>query len=342
MMRASLRQGIRNTVRHTAGFTLIELMIAVGILAIVVVAVMQSFVVQNKAYTVTDQVIEAQQNLRAVAWLFERDARMAGFMVPEAAALCALDRDDQADIVWFSDSDAIDPDNQERNALRADVTAGYSSSTTSQDLTVSDVVLDGIAFYDNDGDGTADADFREGAGAILVDLDDPARGSACGIVENVGGTTVTVNFLTSITPSPNPQLILVPAHVYQVDTAGDTPVLRRNGDLLASGIEDLQLAFFFDTNRNGIVDGADQADGELPGGAGGAPDYESDEWDNRDLREILISLVVRTRAPDQEHPSGQFQTTENRVAPGGNDGFRRRVHSSTVRVRNVGFRGTAI
>ncbi len=331
-------------VRNQAGFTLIEVMIAVAILTIVVTAVMQSFVVQNKAYTVTDQVIEAQQNLRAVAWLFERDARMAGFMVPEPAALCALDRTNQPDMVWFTDSDAIDPDGQERNALGSEVASGsYGASTGSQTLTVDDVVLDGAPFYDTNGSGAPDADFVDGAGAILVDLDDPARGSACGIVEDVpGATSVQVNFLTAIAPSPGASLRLVPAHVYQVDTTGDEPILRRNGQLLATGVEDLQLAFFYDVNRNGAIDDPVLASGELPGGHGGAPTYTSDAWDNRDLREINISLVTRTRAADREHPSGQFQTTENRVAPGGTDGFRRRVHSSTVRVRNVGFRGSAI
>jgi prepilin-type N-terminal cleavage/methylation domain-containing protein len=333
---------MRGSLHQKAGFTLVELMIAVGILVIVVVSVMQSFVVQNRAYTVTDQVIEAQQNLRAVAWLFERDARMAGFMVPEAAALCALDRASQSDIVWFTDSDAIDPNGQERNALGVEVVSGYSSATGSQSLTVSDSVLDGSAFYDTDGDGTSDADFAVDAGAILVDLDDPARGSACGIVENVTATGIDVDFLTTITPSIGARLILVPAHVYAVDTAGAAPVLRRNARLLATGIEDLQLAFFFDLDRDGVIDDPTASTGELPGGHGSALTYESDSWDNRDLREIRINLVVRTRMADQENDSGQFQTTENRVAPGGNDGFRRRVHSSTVRVRNVGFRGSAI
>jgi len=70
------------TLRRRAGFSLIELTIAVAILAIIVVAVRQSFMVQNKAYTVTDQVVEAQQSLRAIAWLLERDARMTGFLGP--------------------------------------------------------------------------------------------------------------------------------------------------------------------------------------------------------------------------------------------------------------------
>ncbi len=332
---------MRRSHRQETGFTLIELMIAVSILAIVVTAVMQSFVVQNRAYTVTDQVIEAQQNLRAVAWLFERDARMAGFMVPEAAALCALDRNNQPDAVWFTDSDAIDPNSQERNALGSEVLGGYASGTGSQSLTVSDSVLDGAPFYDTDGDGVADADFANGAGAILVDLDDPARGSACGLVESVTGNVIDVDFQTSITPSVGARLILVPAHVYQVDASGAAPVLRRNGGLLATGIEDLQLAFFFDLDRDGVIDDPTLATGEFPGGSGAAPAYGSDLWDNRDLREVKINLVVRTRMADRENDAGQFQTTENRVAPSGNDGFRRRVHSSTVRVRNVGFRGSA-
>jgi hypothetical protein len=35
---------------------------------------------------------------------------------------------------------------------------------------------------------------------------------------------------------------------------------------------------------------------------------------------------------------GQWQVTENRVDPGGFDGFRRRVHTAVVRPRNVGLR----
>jgi len=324
------------------GFSLLEMVIAFSILAIVVTAVMQRFVVENRTYSVTDQVIEAQQNLRVVAWLFERDARMTGFMVPEAASLCAVDDDLGPDSVWFSDADAIDPNGQQRNALGADVQFGYSPGIGGKSLVVDDVILDGVPFYDTDGDGVADADFEIGAGAILVDIDDPARGAACGVVTRVSPGRVDVDFETAIAPSPSPRLLLVPAHVYEVNLAGVDPVLRRNGRLLATDVEDLQLAFFFDLDGDGVIDDPDQATGELPGGEGGAPDYLASAWDNRDLREVRINLVTRTRADDPTNDEGQFQATENRVAPVATDGFRRRVHSSTVRVRNVGFRGSAI
>jgi prepilin-type N-terminal cleavage/methylation domain-containing protein len=340
--------------RRTAGFSLIELMIAVGILLVVVTAVMQSFVVQNKAYTVTDQVIEAQQSLRAVAWLLERDARMTGFLVPEAAAVCGVDEQNQPDRVWFTDADALSPVGQTRPALGAVVIGGYNGSASPQTIQLESgtggVVLDPTptgagGYYDLDGDGDGDADFIEDAGAILVDLDDPAGGVACGIVTavDVGAGTVRVDFEATIPiPPAGNNVILVPAHVYdvQVPAGGGEPQLRRNGRAIASGVEDLQFAFFFDVDRDGQVDNAGQPNSEMPG-EDGAADYESDDHDNRDLREIRINLVTRTRQPDRDTTTGQFQAYENRVAPGGNDGYRRRVHTSTVKLRNVGYRGTA-
>lgn len=339
---------MERTIRRQAGFSLTELMIAVGILLIVVTAVMQSFVVQNRAYTVTDQVIEAQQSLRAVAWLLERDARMTGFLVPEPAALCALDETNGPDTVWFTDSDALDPTNQGRPALGAEITGGYSSSLGLKSISVLDTVLDrtGVgagAFYDNDDNGVPDSDFVVGGGAILVDVDDPARGVACGIVQDgITNTTLRVDFLTSIAAPPaGDRVILVPAHVYQIDATGVEPALTRNGRVLATGVEDLQLSFFFDRDRDGVIDNPDQIGGEYPGGPDGAAEYVSSAWDNRDLREVRINLVTRTRDDDRENDNGQFQAYGNRVAPGGNDGYRRRVHESTVKLRNVGYRGTS-
>jgi hypothetical protein len=295
---------------------------------------------------VTDQVVETQQNLRAVAWLLERDARMTGFMVPEPAALCALDNTNAPDMLWFTDADAVDPDDQSRPALGVDA-SGYTAGTGIKAISVDSLILDetspGVGgFYDLDGDGVPESDFQVDGGAILVDLDDPARGSACGVVTSIAGGVVRVDFETSIpAPPASDRVILVPAHVYQIDLAGPEPVLQRNGQLLATGVEDLQLSFFFDVDRDGRLDDELLATGELPGGPGNAPVYGSDDWDNRDLREVRINLVMRTRDAERENVNGQFQATENRVAPGGNDGFRRRVHTSTVKLRNVGFRGTA-
>ncbi len=78
--------------RRLAGFTLLELLIAVAVMGLVVASLLEVFTTQHRTYVVVDQVTEAQQSTRAVAHLLEHDLRMAGFMVPERAAVCGWDR----------------------------------------------------------------------------------------------------------------------------------------------------------------------------------------------------------------------------------------------------------
>ena len=51
----------------------------------------------------------------------------------------------------------------------------------------------------------------------------------------------------------------------------------------------------------------------------------------------LYFLVARTRLEDDDF-NGYFQAMENRIAVAGQDGFRRRVPTNTIRLRNVGSR----
>ena len=65
-------------------------------------------------------------------------------------------------------------------------------------------------------------------------------------------------------------------------------------------------------------------------------DYERAD----DLRELRINLVARSRLQDDEFTRGRPQALENRNPAGFvNDGYRRRVLSSRIRLRNVGMRG---
>ncbi len=76
---------------RNSGFTIIELLIASTIMAIVMVFTMETFTVNNRNYVKIDSVVDTQQGLRAIASLLERDLRHAGMMVPEAAAICGID-----------------------------------------------------------------------------------------------------------------------------------------------------------------------------------------------------------------------------------------------------------
>ena len=323
-----------NSIRaRRAGFTLMELLVSVAVLAVISVYLADMFSRQSRAYTVVDDVTEAQQNLRAISHLIEREVRTTGFMVPEGAALCGTDNTNTSDVLFVSDADALVTGMS--NQLGAVVQGGSYSGSGTDTVSIDDVIIDGNAFYDTDNDGAPDSDFQVNGGAIVVDRSDPSRGASCGVVTavNLGGQ-LTIDFVSSQLAGgagPGSELVVVPAHVYQVNANNQ---LVRDGMILADSVEDLQWSAFFDE------DGDDEVTSiplEYPGQDGGAV-YASDDWDNSDLREVRVSFVVRTRLPDPDFATGEFQPTENRVAPGGNDGFRRRVYTTIVRPRNVGLR----
>ncbi|MEW6327312.1 MAG: prepilin-type N-terminal cleavage/methylation domain-containing protein [Thermodesulfobacteriota bacterium] len=60
------------------GFSLVELLIAIAISGIVLGAVSSLFIMQNKSYSVQEQVAEMQQNARAAMDIMTREIRMAG------------------------------------------------------------------------------------------------------------------------------------------------------------------------------------------------------------------------------------------------------------------------
>ncbi len=338
---------MRHQKRFTSGFTLIELLVSFAVLGVVSLYLTDMLTRQSRAYTVVDQVTEVQQNVRAIAHLMEREVRSTGYLAPEAAAVCGLDRTAGPDILFLTDAPAMrfeDDKNYERGAR---LVGGYDDEGTDEVIQLETLVVDNDPFYDTDGDGTPDSDFQAGGGVIIVDPQDQERGASCGIITqapDVGNNTITVDFqLGGAEPDgmplgPEPvggsgeALVAVPANVYQVIGT----LLRRNDLVLAQDVEDLQFAVFYDIDGDGSVD-----PGEYQGDD--TSDYVASDWDNRDMREIRFNIVARSRLQDVNFGTGNqlagtFQRTENRDPVPGTDGFRRRVYTSSVRPRNVGSR----
>jgi prepilin-type N-terminal cleavage/methylation domain-containing protein len=360
--------------RRRSGFTLTELVVTLAVLGMVTFFLTEVLVRQSRTYTVVDDVSEAQQSLRAVTGLIERELRMTGFMVPGGAAVCGWDMPDAAasdatpDVLYVTDSDAIDQTGLRDAELQyAEVDGGFTG-TGLDTLDLSTLVIDppGDAtkgFYDLDGDGVGDSDFLytvdppRAGGVIVFDLDDPSRGAACGVIQAIDTATSTVRVDFEVANAPNApgggaapggtplaagttNLVAVPANVYWVNpNAPDgPPQLIRNGMVLANDVEDLQLALFFDANGNGDID-AGEYRGTLLGGV--LQDYQSGDEDNRELREVRVTVVARTRGEDPDvvaNPAlanSVTQAAENRPVGAVADGFRRRTIALTVRPRNT-------
>ena len=327
------RQGFtrRQGLTRQQGFTLMELMVTLAMLGIVTASVTGLLAQQGATYQVVDQVTESQQTMRAIADLMEREIRATGFMVDQAAAFCGSDSDTASDVMFVTDADPLSAGPA---LLGATITGGFSGTGTDA-LTVDSLVLDGNPFYDTDGNGVADSDFRKLAGVIVVDTLDASRGASCGVITSFpSSTSMNVSYAVGgATIGAGGTLVAIPAHVYQVNGQAQ---LERDGMVLADGVEDLQVALFYDTDGDDVVD-ANQDD---PGSATYlAGQYESDKWDNDELREVRFNIVMRSRTPDPAWSQGQFQTTENRDPVAGTDGFRRRTFTASVRPRNVGARG---
>jgi prepilin-type N-terminal cleavage/methylation domain-containing protein len=320
--------------RH--GFTLIELLVAAAVFATVSILFTRAFTVNQNHYVQIDQVVDSQQKLRAISDLMETDIRHAGMMVSESAAICAVDDDNGPDMLYLSDADAIDPGNDKQAYDGAQVQGAVAGvSPGSGTLIVDTLTIENEATrsaYDTDNDGTNDSDFTVNGGVIVVDLLDPSRGSACGRVTSVspGSNQITVNVISGAlgTATGPTRLVLVPAHEYRIDNLGN---FLRNGLVLIPGIEDFQVAFFVD------LDGDFQVDTGETRGDGTGSDYVASAIDAADLREIRFNLIARAQLADPEF-NGAFLAAENRNPVAGSDGFRRRLHTSTVMLRNVGTR----
>ncbi len=320
---------------RNSGFTIIELLIASAIMAIVMIFTMETFTINNRTYIKIDSVVDTQQGLRAIASLLERDLRHAGMMVPEAAAICGIDNTAAPDLLYISDHTAINPVDAIGSFDGARVQGGVTNVNFGPGTTLA---LDSLTIepdtpdpsYDTDSNGVNDSDFREFGGVIIVDLTNPGRGSVCGIVTNVnlGTDSITIDIKTASMPaSASGSLIAVPALEYRIDSN----TLFRNNLRLANGVEDLQVAYFLDSNGNSVLNA-----GELWGIPNN--DYLAADRDARELRAVRFNVVARTRSEDERFTDGFFQATENRDAGTTSDGYRRRVHTAIVRTRNVGDR----
>jgi prepilin-type N-terminal cleavage/methylation domain-containing protein len=297
---------------HTqGGATLIELLIAMVITAIVVSQALLLYSNQQKTYTGQGSLIEIQKEARLVTELMLNDIRMAGFLVPTWAGISGIDGGaNGTDVLCLSDPSII------ADASITSATRRLSGASLSGALTAGDDGVDLVASStDIDGDGDATDDFVAGNGIIISD------GNSHHCARITGFTSGSPD----IAPSPPAGFNIaagagraVPAIIYQVDATG----LLRNSVLLSRYVENLQLEYAVDVNDDGDI------------GAGEFPIHDIAAADPDLIRGLQLSVMTRSRKGDPANVGSTMPIAGNHVA-GAPDNFLRRRFTSTAVPRNI-------
>ena len=287
------------SIRHNKGVTLIELMIALVISAILVGGVYSIFITQQRVYTCQDQVVAAQQDARDALTIMARDIRMAGMLT---------------DVDGFSingASEAITPTNSNSgpDQIRVVYAAEEVSWVSSMDVNNKQVTLN--------------------SGGSRFDTGNKRYVAFEGMNYVYRISSISTNTLT-LTETPPDYIADFSARVYCVKvitySLSGTTLQRNDGsstqDLAGTGgqsqIEDLQFAYQVEGNTTTWYN--------TPADAGAS---------NSDIRSVRINLLVRTATEDIEDQNYQRPALEDRAGSGTQDGFRRRVYTTVVKLRNV-------
>lgn len=81
-----MRHVTTRPLKDDQGLTLVELLVALAMSAILSVALVATFASYSRTQTAQNNVISMQQNLRAALYLMGRDLRMAGYQGPDPAS----------------------------------------------------------------------------------------------------------------------------------------------------------------------------------------------------------------------------------------------------------------
>jgi len=324
---------MRSRVTSAAGFSLIELMVAVAIMGIVTAQLFVVFASQKRVFTSNDRALDVQEAARLTLDLVSFDTRMAGFMVPKYTAVSSVD------------GGANNPD---RLCVSAPASAGAGGTVPTMITRFEGAPVTGVAgdrvvvnTVDLDFDKDGVRDFVPGSGVIVAS----ATKTYCARIlsVNVGGVTAEIEFAnpenaTLYLGGATADMRAVPANVYELDPA--KLELRRNGLLLAAQVEDFEVEFWLDNagTPNGVEDGntefpVNDLDNPDPPG-GGIP------ADPAQVRRVRVSITARTVQEDAASSATGNLTygrpaLANRAADPTVDQFRRRSFSASILPRNI-------
>ncbi len=238
--------------RSARGFTLIEMMISIAVLAIITVYMTGLLVQQSRSYEIVDDVAETQQAVRAIGDMLERDVLATGLLARAGGVVSGVDNTgpEVTDVFCVTDPDVVaDPTVVGEGRLGISVVGYLGTGPVADTLVLATPSVEqldnplnpALPGYDNSGppDGVMDTDFAFSpgtglaGGVIVTDPSNPAAGSQCGLIVNVtagGAPTVRVDWNVRVDGQPlvaNPQpvaglltsKVAIPAHIYFIRPA---------------------------------------------------------------------------------------------------------------------------
>ncbi len=342
------------------GFTLPEMLIAMFIALIIGMAGYSLFQNTSRTYTVQQDIVEEQQNLRMAMERISKDIRHAGFGLPDMSFLLTIGG----------------------QSFTAPFMVSNGTSTTSDSITVVGIGYDGSMLVTNVGSvvcsngygcnnsaanclclGNVDSLFDSSSHAFLPDrkyisiggeafqqLDTTGHDYANKMVRLAPPATLA----RTINSSDNTSVYIIQAIKYWIDSSGAVPVLmtqdytglRGSGaQTFAENIEDMQLAYGLDGSIPPNYKRDGKVDDKNGNGVFDEKDFRFSEAGDAAIADpttiiaVRVSLVAKARnADNNSNITFQLPALEDRVA-GAPDHYRRRVITNVVKVRNPKIAG---
>jgi prepilin-type N-terminal cleavage/methylation domain-containing protein len=227
---------MHSPLRQNKGITLIELLVALVIAGILIAAIYRTFIGQQKTYTVQEQVVDTQQNVRSGINRMMREIRMAGFGA--SMVLPGFTVNGQ------TFNNVVNPDTPVAGALT------IVSATGSTTLALAGIPASNMITVNS---------LTDSQGNTLFDTGDRRYISIGGVesyaITNIAGTTLTLGGNLTYNHPVNTPVFGIRAISYQVRVVDGKPTLLRDentgagGQSLADNIEALQFGYL-DANGN--------------------------------------------------------------------------------------------
>jgi type IV pilus assembly protein PilW len=268
------------SINDNRGISLIELMIVTAISSVAMIGIYYAFDSQQRSYTIQQQVIEMQQNIRAAMYFMEAEIKMAGHVGFDTATV-----------------------------TRGTAAAGITTAGSTLFQFTMDNDLDGDTT-----DNGEDITYSLNANKQLIRTDGGNDSVMAYDIEEIG-------FAYAFDDKTDADKKLETVNAGNIVWAVDTDI---------DGVLDVRL----DTDNDGDIDKGDAA-----AGANLTNDDDGDSISSVNInriRSVRVWVLARTRYPVRGYTnSATYKVGMQNLGPY-NDGFKRRLLTTTIKCRNMG------